>query len=110
MSAGAAGAPLRGALRRQARFFAGRFGFAAAVLFPAAALSKSPITPLSGHTENAGHFLQPAASAIGQSVMGGFLASGTGGQHTGGAPVFAARMRRPLHGPAAFPTPPAAAA
>ena len=30
---------------------------------------KSPITPFKGQTENAGHFLQPTAIAIGQSVI-----------------------------------------
>jgi hypothetical protein len=30
---------------------------------------KSPSVLLSGHTENAGHFLQPTAMAIGHSVM-----------------------------------------
>jgi hypothetical protein len=38
-----------------------------ALLSPAAGIS--PITDFKGQTENAGHFLQPVTSAIGQSVM-----------------------------------------
>jgi hypothetical protein len=41
--------------------------------FAASALSSvfgaSPMTDFSGHTENAGHFLQPATTAMGHSVM-----------------------------------------
>jgi hypothetical protein len=32
-------------------------------------LGASPITVLSGHTENTGHFLHPATTAIGHKVM-----------------------------------------
>lgn len=32
-------------------------------------LGTSPITVLSGHTENTGHFLHPATTAIGHKVM-----------------------------------------
>lgn len=38
------------------------FGFASSFAW-------SPITPFSGHTVNAGHFLQPATMAIGHRVM-----------------------------------------
>jgi len=37
---------------------------------PCGLLGASPITDLSGHILNAGHFSQPATMAIGQSVMG----------------------------------------
>src|SRR5487761_2138249 len=49
--------------RRVAYFFLG------AAAFASSAFGASPITDLSGHTEKAGHFLQPTTIAIGQSVM-----------------------------------------
>ena len=43
---------------------------AAVFLLAASSLALwSPITPLRGQTEKAGHFLHPTANAIGQSVM-----------------------------------------
>jgi hypothetical protein len=50
--------------RREAYFF---FWGGAALASPA--FGTSPISDLTGHTEKAGHFLQPATMAIGQSVM-----------------------------------------
>ena len=44
-------------------FFGGSAGL------PSTGFGTSPMTVLSGQTENAGHFAHPTASAMGQSIM-----------------------------------------
>lgn len=59
--------PATAACRMSSRYFLSPSPGAAAL--PDSAGFWSPSTPLSGHTLKAGHFLQPAARAIGHSVM-----------------------------------------
>ena len=73
---GRACAGVPGALRGGARAAAHRLKRSQGFFFPADAagfsapgLGASPSTVFRGHTENAGHFLQPATMAMGQTVM-----------------------------------------